>query len=402
MTTNKQKTSQGSILADARIVFRREFLTRITSGMFLASMGFAVFMIIAGAIAMKVTESPVGNVGIVGSQPAVLEDALPTLADQAGFDSIEVSTFNNRGELESAVLDGDIEVGVVNNEELVVKTEGSNLSALLSLVWQSALMNEFVESSDLDDTQKQELVGLTGELPLTELEPDPESASNFGVGAVLTILMFLTIQIIGGMLLMSVTEEKGNNIVELLLSSMSSRSLLLGKLVANGLLGVIQMVLLIATCIIAINVTDLADIPSIPASLLVVALTWFVVGFAFFGVLIAAGAALAPSQEDAQSVMLPVFVVLMAGYFASFYASGNTDDLVARAISHLPFVSPFVMPSRFLSGDLPLWEHALAFGIAFVCLAVTLRIGARIYTRSVIHTDRKLGWLEAFRSEPVR
>ncbi len=408
-TTSNQPSSStpsaggSSMMSDAALVFRREFLTRITSSMFLASLGFALVMIIGGTAFVKLQQnSDTDTVGIVGDQPAGVVEALPQLAEDAGFDPVEVVSFDTRAELEQAITDGDVRVGIVDGDELVVKTKRGTLPGFLALVWQEAKFGELVANPELDAAQQTAIVDATAELPLTELEPDPESGARRGVGVALVVLLFLTIQLMGGMLLMSITEEKGNNIVELLLSSMSSKALLIGKLAANGLVGLIQVVILIGTAIVAVNVANLGDLPTIPPSLLLVALVWFVIGFAFFGVLIAAGASLAPSQEDAQSVLMPVFMVVLAGYFASVFVASNPDAGAARAVSMLPFVSPFVMPSRFLADELPWWEHGLAFAIALVALVAVLQLGARVYTRSVIHTDRKLGWLEAFRAEPVR
>ncbi len=393
--------TSSSLLGDAGLVFRREFFSRIRSNLFLATMAFALAMIIGGVVFVKITESGFDTVGVVGPQPAGLVEALPELAEEAGFDAVEVEVFESRADLEEAVLAGEVRVGVVDGEELVVKTRDGTLPGFLGLLWRDARLGEAIAGTDAGGAD-QSLAAAASELPLTELEPDPESGAKRAVGVGLVVVLFLTIQLMGSMLLLSITEEKGNNIVELLLSSMSSRALLLGKLVANGLLGLIQVFILIGTAIVAVNLADLGDLPAIPTSLLLVALLWFIVGFAFFGVLIAAAASLAPSQEDAQSVMTPVFLVLLAGYMASVYVASNPDTSAARLLSNLPFVSPFVMPSRFLGGDLPMWEHALAFGIAAVSLTVILQFGARIYSRSVIHTDRKLGWLEALRSEAVR
>ncbi len=397
------RASAPTMMSDAALVFRREFITRITSSMFLATMAFGLVMIIGGAVFFRVIdETDVDIVGLVGDQPAGLADALPELTDEAGFGRVEVETFESREALDEAIIAGDVRVGVVDGSELVVKTSDGTLPGFLALVWKEARVGALLTSPDLDPGQQQVVAEATTDIPLTELEPDPESEAKAAVGSALVIMLFLTIQLVGGMLMLSITEEKGNNIVELLLSSMSSKSLLLGKLAANGLIGLIQTVVLIGAAIIAVNVTDLGDIPTIPSSLLLVALLWFVVGFAFFGVLIAAGASLAPSQEDAQSVMTPIFILLLIGYMASIFVTSNLDSGAARVVSMIPLVSPFVMPARFLDGDLPLWEHGLAFAIAAVTLVAALQLGSRIYTRSVIHTDRKLGWLEAFRGEPVR
>ncbi len=402
-TTTSREVTQPNVMGDAALVFRREFLSRITSNIFLATFAFALAMIIGGVIFFKVMqETDSDTVGLVGDQPAGAAEALPQLAEDAGFGAVEVETFDSREALEEAITSGDVQVGVVDGDELVVKTNEGTLPGFLALIWKEARVAELVNSPDFEAGQQQAVASATSELPLTELEPDPESEAKAGVGIALVVMLFLTIQLVGSMLMLSITEEKGNNIVELLLSSMSAKSLLLGKLAANGLVGLIQVVAMIGTTIVAVNVADLADIPTIPSSLLLVALLWFILGFAFFGVLIAAAASLAPSQEDAQSVMTPIIIVLLIGYMASFFVTANPGGSAERIVSLLPFVSPFVMPARFLSDELPIWEHVLALAIAVAALAGALQLGSRIYTRSVIHTDRKLGWLEAFRAEPVR
>ena len=267
-----------SMWQDAALVFRREFLTRIRSSMFLATLGFALVAIVGGILFIAANDSDEDIVGIIGPQPAGLVEALPGLAADAGFGTVEIETFGSRADLEAAIMAERVRIGVVDGEELVVKTRRGTLPGFLALVWEDARLADFVAGPDLDDGQRRAVAAATGAVPITELEPDPESSAKEGIGVALVVMLFLTIQLVGGMLLMSITEEKGNNIVELLLSSMSSRSLLLGKLAANGLLGLLQIVVLIGAAIIAVNVADLADLPAIPPSLLLVALVWFIIG----------------------------------------------------------------------------------------------------------------------------
>lgn len=391
-----------SLSADAGLVFQREFFSRLRSPMFLGGLAFSLALIIGGVVLSKVVEGESDVVGVVGTQPADVVDSLPQRAEDAGFSTITVERFDSRADLEEALLDGSANIGVIDGNEIVVKTTETALVGFVSLVWKEARVQQLLTGDGLDVAQQQQVGNAIGPLPVTELEPDPESGARQLVGTILVVLLFMTVQFTGGMMVSSVTEEKGNNIVELLLSSMSSKALLIGKLVANGLLGLIQVIILVGAGIVAVNVAGLGDMPAIPSSLLLVALVWYIIGFAFFGTLIAAGASLAPSQEDAQSVLMPVFVLVLFGYLASVYIASSPDSAIGRLISLLPFVSPFVMPARFFSGDLPLWEHGVALAVAAASLVVVLNVGSRIYTRSVIHTDRKLGWREAFSAEAVR
>ncbi|MEL6982195.1 MAG: ABC transporter permease, partial [Actinomycetota bacterium] len=84
---------------------------------------------------------------------------------------------------------------------------------------------------------------LTQAVPLSvvELAPDPEAGEREALAFVSVILLFVGIQLAGAYILMGVFEEKSTKVVELVLSSIRARDLLLGKVFGVGILGVIQI-----------------------------------------------------------------------------------------------------------------------------------------------------------------
>ena len=89
-------------------------------------------------------------------------------------------------------------------------------------------------------------------------------------------------------------------------------------------------------------------------------------------------------------------VVLMLSYFGAIFAASDPKSTLATVVSWVPLTAPFAMPGRIASGDAQWWEVLGAMGLTAVAAAVVLRLAERIYVRSVIHTDRKLGWREAW------
>jgi len=159
---------------------------------------------------------------------------------------------------------------------------------------------------------------------------------------------------------------------------------------------VIQVLVLATAAIAAARLSGSGSLPVLSASMVALSIAWVLVGYLMYGAIFAAGASLAPRQEDAQNTLLPVTVVLMLGYFGSLFAASDPGSALARVVSWLPLTSPFAMPGRFADGNVAWWEVAGSMTLALAAAAVVLVLAERIYVRSVIHTDRTLGWREAW------
>ncbi len=64
--------------------------------------------------------------------------------------------------------------------------------------------------------------------------------------------------------------------------------------------------------------------------------------------------------------------------------------------SWIPFAAPFTMPGRIATGDAGVWEVIGVMAVTAIAAVMVLLVAERVYVRSVIHTDRKLGWREAW------
>ena len=192
----------------------------------------------------------------------------------------------------------------------------------------------------------------------------------------------------GGAVTTGVTQEKTSRVIEVLLSRVSARDLLAGKVLGIGAVGLLQLLLAVPVAIAAAAFVDQVQLPSaVPATIGWVIL-WFVLGYAFYSVAFAATAARASRAEETQSeqtivALIPTFCAL----FALFYATESPDAWPARIASLIPISAPFVMPVRAAVSDVAIWEVALAAGIMLVSTYAVIRIAARMYTGAVLRAD---------------
>ena len=112
------------------------------------------------------------------------------------------------------------------------------------------------------------------------------------------LVLFTALVAFGNAVAVSVTEEKSSRVVELLLTTMSPRRLLTGKVLGIGLLGVAQLSITGAAALAAGHLAGGAGLPSGAIGTVALVVLWFLLGYAFYSVAYAAAGALVSRQED--------------------------------------------------------------------------------------------------------
>ncbi|WAP52253.1 ABC transporter permease [Arthrobacter sp. ATA002] len=215
------------------------------------------------------------------------------------------------------------------------------------------------------------------------------------VGFAFSFLFYMSAIIFGMAIASSVLEEKQNRVVEILATAIPIRQLLYGKVAGNTVLAMVQLALYGGAALLALNMTDTADMVGmiIPAS------GWFLVFF-LAGFLILASAwamlgAMASRSEDLNNSSTPVLAVVFAALFAGLFAEGQ---LLVIA-SYVPVVSSVAMPIRMLSSEVPLWETLLALAVALAAAYALLRFSENIYRRAVMQSGGALTLRKAMKLE---
>jgi ABC-2 type transport system permease protein len=172
-------------------------------------------------------------------------------------------------------------------------------------------------------------------------------AASFLVPFAITLLFVMSIFITSGYLLQSVTEEKENRVVEIVLSSVPPLPLMAGKILGLGAAGLTQVAIWLLTILLAIPLLSdrlggLGDIAISPGTL-ALDVVYFVLGYLSYGAIFAAVGAVAPSNREAQQYsgffgFVAVIPLIFSGLFLT-----NTDSVVVWILALFPLTAPATM-----------------------------------------------------------
>jgi ABC-2 type transport system permease protein len=228
----------------------------------------------------------------------------------------------------------------------------------------------------------------------------------------LIVLIFMAIVTYGTWVAMSVAEEKGSRVMELMLNATTPLQMLAGKVIGNGAAGLTQYGLILAAVIggllaqgpvhQAVLGTDAgAPFGGLQPVVLAAFAVLFVLGFTFYSLLYAALGSLVSRQEDVQSATSPLMMLIMIGYFMSIFGLQAIDETWVRVASFIPFFSPYLMLARVSMGHVEPWEFALSVALLVAGLAVALVAAARIYSAGVLLYGQRVGLREVFKATRV-
>ncbi len=213
-------------------------------------------------------------------------------------------------------------------------------------------------------------------------------AVSFIVGQGFAIALIFTLIAYGTILLQTVSEEKENRMVEVLLTSAAPLAIMTGKVLALGLAGLIQMSVWIAAVILIVPrfagvLPDIGDIP-IDAGLLLLVLAFFLAGYAIAAALMAGIGAATTSVTEAGPLTALVIIPLAAPFYAMPLFLTSTDHWLTRLLSLLPITAATSMMLRLATGRVAPGEIALSLGLMIVTAALLLWLASRIFRAGLL------------------
>jgi ABC-2 type transport system permease protein len=368
-------------------VARRELMERLRSRVLRLSLVLLLLLAVGGAIAAARLSggTPTDDIGLVGPRSVALEPAIRLQAKAAGR-QVRLHPLAGPVAAASAVRNGSIDVALLDGSRIVVKT--SRTGPAIRVVEQAVAAQGVVDRlRGAGLTQAQALSALTPPpLPINLLEPRPRSYDrNRALVLAGLFALFMALVFFGQALAQGVTEEKSSRVVELLLTTVSPRRLLAGKVLGIGLLGLALLLIPGAAALAAGQLAGGTGLPSAAPETIALILLWFVLGYFFYSVAFAAVGALVSRQEDLNTAILPISAVLTgAFYLAVIVTNTNPNGTVARVAAFLPPFAPMVVPARMILGDMNGFGLALAVVLELIGTAALILLAARAYERAIL------------------
>ncbi len=238
-------------------------------------------------------------------------------------------------------------------------------------------------------------------LRVTEAEKAKEEGyGNLVISFIFTFLLYISLLLLGQLMMRAVVEEKNNRIVEIILSSISSKELMVGKILGSTITGLAQMSIWLSPVILLITTTWFALPEELTFSLngwqVFYYLLNFLMGLLTYLSLFATIGAIFDNDQDAQSGIWPITLLIMIPFFISLSLTNNPDNPVGTIASIVPFASIIVMPARFTLIDVPIWQFILSIILDIAVIAIIFPFAGKIYRIGILLTGKKPTWKEVF------
>jgi ABC-2 type transport system permease protein len=348
----------------------------------------------------------VTTLAVVGDAPGPDTERLDQVGDAIGT-RIETVTVPDNEAARAAVGAGDADVAILDGAAVLVTDEpvdpvdDSKLAAVVNVLRADIALAQGLDAAGLSDTQAQAVLG--HDPPAVESlrgEPDSAAGSRLGVAIAMNIMLFLLLQTYGGWVISGVTREKASRVVEVLLSTVTARQLMFGKIIGVGMIAMIHATILVTTALVMAAVVGI-DVPDgFRAADVVVGAVWFLLGYSLYCCAFAATGSLCSRAEDAQGAVLPLMVPLVGGYIIAFSAFDGASPLL-WVLAFFPPTAVLCMPVLHATGDASLVAVLASMAVTVVAAYGVARLAAVIYSRSILKTGKRVSWSEALRRAPA-
>ena len=271
-----------------------------------------------------------------------------------------------------------------NGEIIYIRPDFNPISAS----GQSGLFEWLVQVNLLQgDAQLATLVN--GPLNLEEVSRSPVEVRDdshpltFFLPYLVTIIFYVVILGSASLLLSSVTKEKENRILEILMVSATPRQLLTGKIIGLGILGLVQTAVWVGTGRSLLgaggSIFRLHASFQLPVSFLVWGLVFFLLGYAVYASLMAGLGALVPNMREASQVTIVVIMPLIIPMFLISALIEEPNGMLSLVLSMFPLTAPVAMMTRLAAATVPWWQPALAAALLLVTAVFVVRAVANMF-----------------------
>ena len=386
-----------SFWSTVRLVARREVVERSREKSFLVSTGLTLLIVLAVVLvppALGLGDPPTYRVAFAaGAQDQA--DAARAAAEQLDVDLEVVEA--DPAAARDRLADGDLDA-VLEPDRIVVDEElDPELGQVLQSANRQVRATEALGEAGLDPAAVARAQAVPA-LPVDAVDPpDPDADARRAIVSVGTFVLYGQLLGYGFWVATGIVEEKSSRVVEVLLATVRPRALLAGKVLGIGLLALGQLLLIAVLGVGASAAAGVIDVGAAALEPVLLLLGWFVLGFAFYACLFAAGAARVSRQEDLQSVTTPGTMLVLISFFASFYVSDSPDSTAARVLGIVPPFSALVAPVRAAGGSASWWEAPVAVGLMLLAVAGLVVLAARVYEGSVLRMGGTVGLRDALR-----
>ena len=348
-------------------------------------------------------DSDVNKIEIIDSGN-VFEGTLESLKDLDTGYEIQISNEDyekikekiENEEIDSAIIvekqDENIKIRYIVKSATMMSGVPEDIISTLNTLYTNIQINK------LGLTEEQ-LKSITPNFEFALEQTDEEASGNVFAMMLLSIALFYAIYFCAYQVSSSITTEKTSKIIETLVTSTSPKTIVLGKTLGIGIVGLLQMILLVGTALISAKtflepgtLDSIIDVSKITPYLGIITIIYFIFGYFEYALLYALTGSTVSKPEDIQSANGPVAILAVIGFYLSYFTMMNPASELNVFASMFPISSPFCMPFRVMMGLAKPTDVIISIVILLITGIIIAKIAIKIYSNAILNYGTKMSF----------
>lgn len=230
------------------------------------------------------------------------------------------------------------------------------------------------------------------------------SVNNFWYTYVLVFVVYFLILFYGQMISVSVTTEKSNRAIEILVTSVNSNSLIFGKVLAGALAGIIQTVIILGAGFAAYMAVGeawggiLDRLFDIPSRVLISFSVFGILSYLLYAFIYGMLGALVSKTEDISKSATPVTLIYVVSFLIAMFGLNVSDSMMIKVASFIPFTSGNAMFIRISMGSVATWEILVSLILLAGTCVFTGILAAKIFRFGTLNYGNPIKITKAIKS----
>ena len=299
-------------------------------------------------------------------------------------------------EIDSAIIvekqDENIKIKYIVKSATMMSGVPENIISTLNTLYTNIQINK------LGLTEEQ-LKSITPNFEFALEQTDEEASGNVYAMMLLSLVLFYAIYFCAYQVSSSITTEKTSKIIETLVTSTSPKTIVLGKTLGIGIVGLLQMILLVGTALISAKtflepgiLDSIIDVSKITPYLGIITIIYFIFGYFEYALLYALTGSTVSKPEDIQSANGPVAILAVIGFYLSYFTMMNPASELNVFASMFPISSPFCMPFRIMMGLAKPTDVIISIVILLITGIIIAKIAIKIYSNAILNYGTKMSF----------
>lgn len=225
------------------------------------------------------------------------------------------------------------------------------------------------------------------------IERDDSNPASFYLPYGATLLLYVLIISSASLMMTSVAKEKENRVIEILISSVTPRQLLTGKILGLGLVGLLQTVVWMGTGFLLLRLGGTSlNIPAnlqLPADLLIWTVLFFLMGYFLYATIMGGVGALVPNVKEASQATFVIILPMLIPLILISMMIQSPNATLPLILSLIPFSAPVAMVTRMSVTAVPLWQILTSIGLLLATIIILVQAVAGMFRAQILLTGKK-------------